>query len=63
MEKSKEAVLVDSNNFCVENHPTVKGPDFNDKKNMTLDLLDCYSTMGFQGTHFSKAIEIINKMV
>ncbi len=40
----------------------VKGYDFNNKLDYS-KLLDSYSSTGFQATHFSKAVEIINKMI
>jgi len=44
----------------------VKGFDYNDwnnqKKNYE-ELIDSFITTGFQATHFSKAIDIINKMI
>ena len=40
----------------------IKGYDFNEGVDYD-KILDSYLTTGFQATHFSKAIEIINKMI
>jgi len=41
---------------------SVKGYDFNEGVDYN-NILDSYSSTGFQATHFAKAIEIINQMI
>ncbi|MBM3232047.1 deoxyhypusine synthase [Candidatus Pacearchaeota archaeon] len=41
---------------------SVRGPDFNLGVNYK-NIIDSFATSGFQATHLSKAIEIVNKMI
>jgi len=58
-ETARENVLFESEEPEGE---SVKGYDFNNGLNYE-KLLDSFSTTGFQATHFSKAVEIINQMI
>ena len=42
--------------------PVVKGYDFNQGVNYS-DIIKSFSTTGFQATHLSKAISIVNSMI
>lgn len=58
-EKARKNVLFDSEEI---EGISVKGFDFNNWDGDYKNLIDSYSTTGFQATHFAKAIEIIKNM-
>ena len=66
MKKTIDIVLQPSSNSSstalLDNLKPIQGYDLN--KGLNFDaILDSYSTIGFQATNFSKAIDEINRMV
>jgi deoxyhypusine synthase len=58
---AKDVVLIRSED-CPEGTPIVKGPDFNQPQ--TIDsLISSFSTIGFQATNLSLAVDEINNML
>jgi deoxyhypusine synthase len=65
MEQSQDAkdiVLIHSDTSVIKKELKVKGYDFNNGVDYN-ELFKSYLTMGIQGTHLSRAIDIVNKML
>lgn len=60
LNKAKQSVLVKSDDSMQKE--VIKGYDFNEGINYD-KMFDSYSKLGFQSTHFGKAIDIVNKMI
>jgi deoxyhypusine synthase len=59
--KAREAILKKSDSSEYESLPKIKGYDFNKAFDFN-ELIKSYETMGFQATHFAKAIRLVKKM-
>lgn len=58
-ESAKQAIFVKSEPY---EGIKISGPDFNAELSLA-ELLESYSTIGFQANSLARAVEIINKMV